>query len=288
MTVFQDNICVNLDIFMFLQNNQCGEVLLSTSKGIYLQFPTKILQITSDSFGVTPIGLGLGRYEDFLTVLSPQPGDTVSIISGKIRFPKGDLIPKYTVSEDFPSPKAPHPQAIRHCAAQLAAACKPQSVAVLSAPLLLDTALTTEISPWCQKARPHLVRLLAALQESDFSSISKCVAALLGLGAGLTPSLDDVLLGILYGLLRLAPEQNNTRHLQTAIRGFAPEQTHAISAAYLSAVADGAAFSRLDDILRALGGEAPVDITQLMKIGSTSGSEMLLGLLLAANIMIQR
>jgi hypothetical protein len=77
------------------------------------------------------------------------------------------------------------------------------------------------------------------------------------MGIGLTPSLDDVLLGLLYTLKRIAPDWMSTRYLVEVIKEYAPEFTNDISAAYLLAVADGAPFQRLDDVLSALSEDMP-------------------------------
>ena len=284
MTVFQDNICVAVDIFDFLQNRHTGEVLLTTSKGVYLQFPTRILQITSDSFGVTPIGIGLERYDDFLTDISPKAGDTVSVTPGRIQFPTGTLLIQFGTIGHKSQVTSIHCQTVLTWAAALQRSCKVHSAATLSAPLLLNQPQPLSLSPWCKQAQPLLVTLLNALKHCDYDSICASVGNLLGLGIGLTPSLDDVLLGMLYGLLRLAPQWESTVHLCTAIQEMAEEKTNAISAAYLTAVAAGGPFSRLDTVLQELGCSALPCIAPMMEIGSSSGSEMLFGLLLAAKL----
>ena len=70
MTVFQANIRLSSDIFYFLVRDDCGEVLLTTSKGVYLQFSSGIFMLTDQSFGITPIGLGVSRFVDFVKEVS--------------------------------------------------------------------------------------------------------------------------------------------------------------------------------------------------------------------------
>ena len=100
--------------------------------------------------------------------------------------------------------------------------------------------------------------------------------------------MDDVLLGLIYGLLRWIPNDGATAALRDAIIAHAQTATNEISAAYLIAVARGAYFERLDDILAGLCSETPIEIEPILEIGSSSGSEMLFGLLLAAKIIIER
>ena len=58
-------------------------------------------------------------------------------------------------------------------------------------------------------------------------------------------------------------------------------QDFPISAAYLQAVIAGAPFERMDRVFAGLCGEEPLDIEKLTRIGSSSGGEMLLGMLIA-------
>lgn len=286
MTVFQDNIRLSSDIFSFLQKNHTGEVLLTTSKGIYLQISSHILLLADQAYGLTPIGIGLSRFVDFATVIAPQPGQPVSISEGCLHFPGGTLVPCWDVAQPQPASGAILQEQLDSCTKQLLAQCSQRSLASLAAPLLLKEPLppSGQSNPYCSHALPLLKRLLSALTESDADAITETVSKLLGLGLGLTPSLDDILSGLLYGLLRLTPQEAPTAVLSQAIAAYAPTHTNAISAAYLLAVARGGCFERLDDVLYGLCAQNIINIEPILEIGSSSGSEMLLGLLLAAKI----
>ena len=76
--------------------------------------------------------------------------------------------------------------------------------------------------------------------------------------------------------------------LVSAVKRYAPERTNVISAAILKAVADGGRFEIMDDGLRGLTGDAEDGTQRLLAIGSSSGSEMLLGITIAAKLIYGR
>ena len=283
MTVFQAKVRVASDIILFLQNNQRGEVLLSTSKGLYLQISSKVLLITDWSFGVTPIGIGLSQFVDFVTEIKPQPGQYVQVQNGDLIFPGGILTATWEVVSPVTITGQLKREQIVRCSEILLAQCSARSAARLVAPLLLKQD-TLSTDPLFSRAHRSLERLIAGLTCGSEEAISESVGDLLGLGLGLTPSMDDVLLGMLYGFLRFAPQEAVTAVLRDVILEKAPTQTNEISAAYLCAVAKGGHFERLENVLTSLYTDGIIEIGSLLEIGSSSGSEMLLGLLLAADI----
>ena len=283
MTVFQDNIRLSSDIFYFLQKKQLGEVILTTSKGIYLQFSSGILLIASDCYGITPIGIGLSRFVDFVTEIAPQVGQSVTVSDGCIHFPGGTLNGNWDVRQPRSVFGLIHPEQTMQCARTLVSQCSDRSLAALAAPFILqeELSLKAQSNPYCTRAKPILEELLVGLRKGESEKVCRTVRHLLGLGIGLTPSMDDILLGLLYGLLRLSPQKVTTALLRDAILSYASTHTNAISAAYLETVARGNHFERLDDMIENLSANTAINIEPLLEIGSSSGSEMLFGLLLA-------
>jgi hypothetical protein len=138
------------------------------------------------------------------------------------------------------------------------------------------------LPPQCEIAKPLLQKLLEAVLEDDRMVMENSVLGLLGLGKGLTPSGDDVLAGLAYGL-RHSPVRYRPAvvHFTQVIRENAHRLTNAVSADYLCAVAGDQPFERLAEAWRDPGTYGK----KLMEIGSNSGREMLLGLLIAACIV---
>ena len=106
-------------------------------------------------------------------------------------------------------------------------------------------------NPYCAHGYPYFSKLMVALRHGDSSGIHSCVEKLLGLGPGLTPSADDVLLGMLYvfrALPRKAPK--GAQIFQESIGQLCDRCTHQISAAYLKAMLAGAPFEWHKELLQ--------------------------------------
>ena len=120
-------------------------------------------------------------------------------------------------------------------------------------------------------ALPHVQALLQALKEENAADIYTSVSSLLGLGPGLTPSGDDLLSGLLYGLRHSSARDSLAcTNLTNAIRELAAERTNAVSADYLMAITVDAPFDRM----AAAWTDISVGAGELIQIGSNSGSEM--------------
>ncbi|MBP3479154.1 MAG: DUF2877 domain-containing protein [Oscillospiraceae bacterium] len=271
--------------YPLLQSDSKGEILLATSKGIYFRLSDRIFQLTNASIGTTPVGIGIDNV-GFLTSIGLKEGQPVHLMNGELRLP-GAIVKLHSEEVGTHISFSPLlPALIQRCAQMLHTKSKPRSISSLCAPLIYGaTQIYETTNPVCQIAYPLLLELIQAMRTANLEAITAAVNALIGMGVGLTPSADDVILGLMYGLLRLAPYAVSTKALTEAVIKYAPINTNAISAAYLQAVAEGGEFSRLDNILHGLSGKIPLDIEPMLEIGSSSGSEMLLGLLIAAKII---
>ena len=288
MTVFQDNIPLPLDIYDLFRKNPSGEVLLSTSKGLYLQLSDRIILVTDSQYGLTPIGIGIPFFVDFMKAVDPREGQPVKVTCDGIAFDGGTLSCQWSTAEPVNALYSISKDRISQCAELLVRKCNSRSAALLAEALLLSRNLSAQAleNKTCCRALPLLQKLIEV--HSDKSVVACIVNNLLGLGNGLTPSMDDVLLGLLYGLQRLPCKSSIKADLSDAILIQAQTSTNAISAAYLVSVARGAYFERLEDALRNLSTDEPLNIDPMLEIGSSSGSEMLFGLLLAAQITSER
>ena len=270
----------------FLQPGTSGEVLLVTSAGIYLRIGKQIFLLCDAAWGVLPIGIGIEDFVDAVLQLKPQQGQQVEVAETKLIFPNGTV--QLTLR---PSNKTenclPQFSRIRQAAEELVALGKSRGISMLVQSLILGQNLPQELksNPYAMYAYPYLSQLVAAFEEKDSFEMGNCIKKLLGLGLGLTPSADDVFLGMLY-VFRSLPEKcpEETQLFQERIAQLCEQNTNQISAAYLKAIIAGAPFERMESVFRGLCGEAPLDIQQITQIGSSSGSEMLLGMLIALRI----
>ncbi|MBT5265446.1 MAG: DUF2877 domain-containing protein [Rhodospirillaceae bacterium] len=105
------------------------------------------------------------------------------------------------------------------------------------------------------------------------------IRALLGLGEGLTPAGDDLLVGWMLGL-QTTGQKLVAERLYQRIQSLAPDLTNAISQAHLAAGARGLASAALHDLLLALSGVGGVTdaLKRIDRIGHSSGWDALAGL----------
>ena len=134
-------------------------------------------------------------------------------------------------------------------------------------------------------ARPIVAGLIRALEAGDRIAAAESAARLIGLGPGLTPSGDDVLVGIEAALHRLA--QPSAGFLALAL-GDVEERTTELSATFLRHAAAGEFAERVHTLLAALLGSddetIPAAIDRAVAWGATSGTDCLLGVLIGLDV----
>jgi len=134
-------------------------------------------------------------------------------------------------------------------------------------------------------------RALAALAEGirrhDRLALTKSGHLLAGLGSGLTPSGDDVLVGALLALAASPPVDAAT--MRATLKDASSGRSTRISEAYLDAAARGEASEPWHHLLAVLPDGTPAAITSAVRaviaVGETSGADMLAGFLLAHDAM---
>ena len=272
----------------FLRPGETGEILMVSTSGIYLRIGGEILLLCDRKWGVLPIGIGLEDFDHAVRVLRPQQGQTVTVSDDCLTVQGGHIS---LVLQALPWKAAhgglPKTLYVRMAAEELAALRRERGISMLVQPLVLGQPLgdTLKQNPYSAVARLHLHNLIAAMERQDRFEIRSSVKNLLGLGLGLTPSADDVLLGMLYVFRALPQKCPETVDLfRESIAQLCMQHTNQISAAYLKAMIAGAPFERMMRVFRGICGEEKLDIQQLVRIGGSSGSEMLLGMLIALRI----
>ena len=139
-------------------------------------------------------------------------------------------------------------------------------------------------------ARPRLNAVAQALHAQDLTAFEVAALRVLGLGHGLTPSGDDLLGGILFTLAHapIATWLSAVPGVHARIRGAAQSATNPISAALLDDLMRGSSYRVLHDVFDAFQAGEPGPITdavdRLMRLGASSGGDMLAGVFLALQI----
>jgi hypothetical protein len=138
-----------------------------------------------------------------------------------------------------------------------------------------------------RKAGEVMRGLLESTQRYELTN-AVAIRALVGLGSGLTPSGDDLLVGYLAGLWSTVQEQNERlQFISTLGQMILPllSQTNDISRTYLSHATQGQVSSRLVDLIEAIcrgkNSERLSDLAEVaMNVGHTSGMDAVTGMLI--------
>lgn len=262
-----------------LCHNGCsGQVEMVNSRGTYLLLEDKHILLCHRHFGVVPNGVAVDGWDLLPSLLTA--GQPVQAEEMVLSFPSGSL--ELTLQSIPKDTRILHPdeRRLEEGLKVLLANTKQTGLSCLAYPLF--DGQMPPVNIYCSLALPHAKALLQALREEDTAAIKASVSSLLGLGPGLTPSGDDWLSGLLYGLRHSAARDTaGCVALTTAIRELAPERTNAVSADYLLSITDDAPFDRM----AAAWADPAVGSAELVQIGNNSGSEMLLGLLCAGSVL---
>ncbi|HEX9533065.1 MAG TPA: DUF2877 domain-containing protein [bacterium] len=146
----------------------------------------------------------------------------------------------------------------------------------------------TVLTPLERSASLGLTDLFSGLRRANRSQVARGAHTLAGLGPGLTPSGDDLLVGCLLALAALSYVDGAS--VREAIASSARHRTTQISTAYLDAAARGEASEAWHRLVAAMSTSDVVRVIgvarQVLAAGETSGSDMLGGFVLAARALL--
>jgi hypothetical protein len=145
-------------------------------------------------------------------------------------------------------------------------------------------------------ARPAAARLLEGATHQHIQSVRQGASTLIGLGPGLTPSGDDLLIGFMAATsllgepLGLSSEWYHRLHreLLTIARG----RTNQLSITWMEYAQQGQVAEHLGRLFQALVGDdaRPLEEAALtvLKTGATSGSDLLAGIILGSRCLLDQ
>ena len=141
-------------------------------------------------------------------------------------------------------------------------------------------------------ALPHIKSLVGSALSGNFCAVGTTAGRLIGLGPGLTPSCDDMLIGFMSSLVLAAPalggDVEYARKINNAIVSYANSQTTLLSRKLLEHAAEGETVELIHNLVESIltgTGEHVREITlNLLAVGHSSGTDALLGLLLGFHV----
>ncbi len=247
-----------------------GSVCFVGREGLYLRFSELVL-VCDSRFGSIPFGVGVERYGAALGGAGIRCGAPVRYDGKQLRLSDGG--PVLILKEREPPPGTEAPSGWEERARK---ALRKSGRGAIKGLVLAESD-----GIWSRMARDHADALLSVVRNADGAGIRCCLEQLIGLGPGLTPAMDDWLVGLLYYWLRKGKDAQapGLPLLREGICALAPGRTTEVSAAFLTSVAAGQAFEILD---RALAGNFEAETGGLLSVGGSSGADILTGMVSAA------
>jgi hypothetical protein len=283
---------------LFEQPPQAGRIHSIFRRAVNVDLADTMLALLSDELPRMPNSVRLPSAEAHVLFSNLKPHMAVWVGDGKLHIPACDFslhLPAQPPWEPRPAIATHHwsrevvAQHIPLLARYVLEQSRPGGLASLLGPLLLGQSAPE--TPLAQMALPMLRLLARASWQQNTTEIAQAVRGLAGLGPGLTPSGDDVLAGFAAVMALLSPylsiDAASREHIAAHIAAEAQARTTRLSAILLAHAARGEVAEHLGEMLLALA--SPPESSsivlraadRLLAFGETSGSDTLLGVLLA-------
>lgn len=262
------------------------------SQAANLEVGEQFVALTAPAVPWVANGLALASTHGQCTLLGLRPGQHAWIGEGEIAFPEAGVRITGDAAERWEPSLARHldavaPTMLARGLRHLATLCRPE----------LES---EELAPFARWLAGALDVLAGGLARADRGAVLAGTRRLAGLGPGLTPAGDDILVGTCAALTLVtctgAPEFRRDAtallELRRLIAETAAAQTTALSAAWLRHAGRGEFSLPLLRLGQALAsGRAPAIATAaagLARLGASSGRCTLTGLLAAGQALVRR
>ncbi len=277
------------------QSSHAARVIGVTSRGLFLlKSPQQIVFVSFERYR-SPLTINLDRSVDRLRAV--EVGATARFSDARLIFPAIEFA--IFLSADVVWHCPPPVLRSRPCTEQiqrlraiaqgvLARRGRDGLAAIL--PRLIDRSDASPLSAEHAALFERLLALRCAVQTGDSQATLDGLLSLLGQGRGLTPSGDDVVIGLLLTLARSprmnsrAGSKNMLKHVAASVTAEAYRKTTSISANLIECAADGQGDERLITIVDGIAtGSASIDegVDCVLDWGSSSGIDALVGMAIA-------
>jgi hypothetical protein len=153
---------------------------------------------------------------------------------------------------------------------------------------------TKKLGPVAQFASPHITSLLNAIKSGHSSDIIQIIKNIVGLGPGLTPAADDMLLGLMISMIYISENFTEisfdinkiNKDIVSPISG----RTTIISEEFLREASIGNVnepiASLMENLLTSDQKEVVASVKKVLTLGSTSGADTVFGIILGMNLLL--
>ncbi len=278
-----------------LTGQESARVIGSTSRGLFLLLPENRVIFLSIEDYPGPLTVTLERAHPRLRAV--QTGAEAVLHPGHLEIPDAGLTVDWSRAETWTTPASPERilpreqrlERLKAIVREVLGGEEPAGIAPVCAPLL-GMNFPQELSPENQAFLEAALAARQALSNQDLEASLAALKPLLGLGRGLTPSGDDFVEGLLLTLARFRAAYQPFQQLEALSQSLIKTgytQTTALSANLIEMAAKGEADERLIwgvDGLMAGAGEVEECARDLLAYGSTSGTDALVGMVVAGSM----
>ena len=259
------------------------------SSAVYMEDSAGNMYLIHNSkYGLLPFGFGVKNISTALALLNTDIGEIIGWSNEKLIFPNSCTVTLRKVA--LPEPKKEHGCPVSVPALERAVLILKDSGRGAVPDLITREGITgeEEESIYAKMSREPLQCLLDGFEHNSSSQISQALNRLIGLGPGLTPSMDDFLTGVLCTLHHANKywgiPLTATETLSKSVQTIAPQRTGKYSKAYLLAAVQGDRFQIIEQVLSSFSDHS---IRSLLNVGGHSGADMLTGLLWAMKRIVK-
>jgi hypothetical protein len=264
----------------------------TSSRGLFVQTTGRWIVFVSFELVPSPLTMTLGEGSEVLKAV--RPGSIVRYTAGKAEFAEWGIRVMVDLRTPWEPPApvhaaGPHSEQLGRLTALTAEvlAARPGSEIPALLPRVLEPASAGQTGSG-ESERDHSVqRLRRGLQAGDPDLVDSELTGFLGVGSGLTPSGDDLILGVLLALNRWPGAgwgEAQRARLNADIVRAAYARTSTISANLIECAAAGGADERLLHAVDHLWTGFPsrsVALAGLLDWGASSGADALTGMAIA-------
>lgn len=283
----------NRALYELLEHGASGEVMAVFSSAVYFKLSDKTCMLHDMAYGTIPFGISLPDINGNARNLGLEPGMKLRAKCGYLSTEAAfQMQISYKQSLTHPA-KLSQLRSFAENAQRVLSDTQRSELRVYCAGNIAEVDKSKIEDIFAKTAYTGLLGLEQAMLENKPEAIEKALQKLIGLGRGLTPSLDDFLCGLVFVLLYAAREWHcsipSLSALVAGIRTIAPRQTNEYSMAYLLSAAAGEDFSLMRECLENSGSdEACKSIEALLMVGASSGADMLSGMCFASNYILKQ
>jgi uncharacterized protein DUF2877 len=289
---------------LLLDERRVGSVQSVFSRALNVQVGDGMICVVRRDVGRSPMNVVLDIGEGAsLTELGVRPGAGIWREGRTLVLGGGVLTVQLPVEADLPPRLIRRLRDLRRTAANLARLREDilihGNLAGLGGVLLLPPRVPKGVSPQLSQAARAasgpLLELVQALASGRLDLVAASARELIGLGPGLTPAADDVLVGLMQALLvtwrALGRDDGFAEKANAHIYSQVDGRTTRLSREFLMHASRGLGSEHSDSLLERVLFGTPQGVEsaaqRLFEVGATSGTDIALGILLGVTVGLE-